>query len=632
MAKVKEKYRDIANRMMAHEKLLKIAQTEYERMSRLHYELPEGLKEWEWIRPVITTAPYDALRGAVRALANLEEAINVHPITVYGAVGSDDTEEARKMAGEWETTLRWELGKSFDRRKDLREDVVWSTAVYDICIGQIIHVPTHMKLTGAKANRLDAARMFGDWAVNLVDPKTVYIEWSKFMPERVLQVNVKTAREILEFWGDKAGEVLKEVESKGTKHVEQRMSEPWVEYDLVSHDEGRVVWAAQGPTPDFDRGGVLLLGPEPWLKDVKTGEQVPFLPWVISAGGTAVDYAPEHQLKPLLYPIYQAEQWATANIAGTIMMSQQIAAASSATDVVKGIGAEDVEEDWQGPRRRLNLTPFQEYQQLQDSGMDTGLREVFDRLEGAIQRATVAEVLVTAQPVSGEQAFASYNLQVQQALASLGGIRAVGQKFIKKIYTSMLLIAYYTGQDIEGYGEGLDKYIIKSEDIDPEKIQIVVELKADVPADRVQRVTSAQQLSSMQYPMRRILPMLGETDPEEALAEWQLEQMEMAYFQAKLELMQREFSGQINEEVMAAAQAMVEQMMSQQQQAGPQQGPPPQGPQAPMEEGVGPGGQPFNPAQGGIPTAMASPFGTAFEPRRGRPRGSDQPIAAVPGP
>ena len=126
--------------------------------------------------------------------------------------------------------------------------------------------------------------------------------------------------------------------------------------------------------------------------------------------------------------------------------------------------------------------------------------------------------------------------------------------------------------------------------------------------------------------------MLGETDPEEALMEWQLEQMEMAYFQAKLELMQREFSGQINEEVMAAAQAMVEQMMSQQQQAGPQQqGPPPQQ-GAPPEDGVGPGGQPFNPAQGGIPTAMASPFGSPFEARRGRPRGSDQPIAAAPGP
>jgi len=354
----------------------------------------------------------------------------------------------------------------------------------------------------------------------------------------------------------------------------------------------------------------------------------------VSAGGTSVDYAPEHQLKPLLYPVYQAEQWANANIAATIMMSQQIAAASSVTDVVKGPGAEDVEEDWTGPRRRLNLTAFQEYQQIQDAGLDTGLREVFDRLEGAVQRATVAEVLVTAQPISGEQAFAAYNLQVQQALASLGGIRAVGQKFIKKVYETMLLIAYYTGQDIVGYGEGLDKYTIKSEDISPEQIQIKIELRADVPADRVQRVTSASQLAgTMQYPMSRILPMLGETDPEKAIEEWQMEQMENAYFQAKLELMQREYSGQINEEIMAAAQAMVEQMMSQQgqqqQQGPPQQGP---GPQPPMEEGVGPGGQAFNPAQGGLPTAMASPFGAPFEARRGRPRGSDQPIAAVPGP
>ena len=548
MAKIEQKYRDIAGRMIAYEKGLKEAQVAYERMSRLQYELPDKLKEWEWIRPITSTAPYDAIRGAVRALSNLDEGIEIHPVTVYKATGEEDSKKAKELANTWETVLRWELGQSHGRRKDFREDIVWSSAVYDVCIGQLIHVPTQMKLTDALPNRKKAALRYGDWALRMLDPKTVYIEWSDFMPERILMVNTKSAREIIEFWGDKADPILKQIKKKPKKDREKLLAELWVEYDYVDHENGRTVWASEGNKADTEQSGEKLFGPEPWLEVVekgkKTGEQVPFLPIIVAAGGTSVDYDPAHQYKPLLYPVYMTEQWAVTNIAATIMMSQQIAAGSSAADVYTGVGAEDIEEDWEGPRRRIDLKPGQVYQQIKDADMDSGLKEIFDRLEGAIQRTTVADVLVTAQPISGEQAFAAYNLQVQQALASLGGIRATGQRFLQRVYETMLLIAFYTGNDIEGYGKALDKYTIGSEDIDPDSIQIKVQLKADVPADRVQRVTSAAQMAgTMQYPMKRILAMLGDTDPEGAMKEWELEQMELSYFQAKLEFMQREISG-----------------------------------------------------------------------------------------
>ncbi|GAG38220.1 unnamed protein product, partial [marine sediment metagenome] len=253
------------------------------------------------------------------------------------------------------TILRWELGKSHSRRKDFREDIVWSSAVYDICVGQLIHVPTQMKLTNALPNRKKAALRYGDWALRMLDPKTVYIEWSDFMPERILQVNVKAAREIIEFWGDKAKPIKAEIDKHPKKDREKLLAELWVEFDLVDHENGRVVWASQGNKADTSQSGEKLFGPEPWLKVVENGkqtkEQVPFLPIIVAAGGTTVDYDPAHQLKPLLYPVYMTEQWAVTNIAATIMMSQQIAAGSSAADVYSGVGAEDIEEDWEGPRR-----------------------------------------------------------------------------------------------------------------------------------------------------------------------------------------------------------------------------------------------------------------------------------------
>ena len=130
MAKLQQKYKDMANMLIRRDRHLKTAQAAYERMSRLQYNLPEPLNSFDWIRPIITAAPYNALRGAVRALANLEEGVTVHPITVQKALDGAgvDSMEAKELANRWETTLKWELGKAGQRRKDMRDETVWSAA------------------------------------------------------------------------------------------------------------------------------------------------------------------------------------------------------------------------------------------------------------------------------------------------------------------------------------------------------------------------------------------------------------------------------------------------------------------------------------------------------------------------
>jgi hypothetical protein len=542
---------------------------------------------------------------------------------------SPESEATRDLTNVWEDVLKYNLERASGRRKNLREDIIWSISVYDIGIGYIMHVPTQMDLIGANASRKLAAARYGDWSIRMLDPKIVFVEWSDYGPEKFLMATKRKGKDILTHWGDKAGYVEQKIQEGGQNSEQERMNADWMEYELVDHANGRVVWVSEGATPDLEKEGEVILGPEPWMIDIKTGDQVPFLPFICSAGGTSVDPAPEHRLKPILYPILMAELWATSNISGTIMMSQQIASASSVTDVYKGPGAEMIDEDYSGPRRRIDLTPYQEYQQIKDADMDTGLQQVFDRLEGAIQRATVAEVLVTARPLSGEQAFAAYNLQVQQALAALGGIRSTGQAFLQDVYTKMLLISHYTGNNIVGIS-GEKEYTINSEDIDPDNIRLKVELKADVPADRVQRVTSATQMAqTLQYPMRRILPMLGETDPEGAMEEFYWERMESIYFEARMANLSRMLSGEYDEQVMEAAQQLALQMAAEQEAALEAQG-------GGGGELPAPGGNgqmvmpPTNPAQGELPFGMVSPEGGTFEARRGRPRGSDQPIAAVP--
>ncbi len=613
MPKVDKDFQEKALFIIRRDRQLKAVQREYERMSRLSYNLPEPLNTFEYIRPIISTAPYDALRGAVRALSNLENGLTIHPVSVLEALENKDdkTIEAATLANEWETTINWQIKRAEKRGRSLASDTVWSVAVYDEVIGKLIHLPTQFAAAPMGVREAPAYR-FGDWALEIVDVKTVYPTYSQYGPESYLSVNLRTARQMLNLHGEAADFVKSK--SKKNKLELDDPSNMWVDFDFVSHEEGRTMWASSGQDIN-DTSGEVILPTQSWLKS--DGKQVPFLPIISSRGGTSVDTQPEYQIKPLLFPVLQAETWATTNIAGTIMMSQQLATAASATDVFIGPGSEDIPEDWTGPRRRLNLTLAQKYEQVRDAGMDEGMQQVFDRLEAAIQRATVADVLVTAQPISGEQAFASYDLQVKQALASLGDIKNVSESFIERYVETMLLITHYTGGKMTGYGKGSERYVIDSEDINPEAIYVEVELKGDVPSDRVQRVTAGSAMvRELGYSQKDAMKFLGETDPEGVMERARLEKLQDGDLQARIEVQMRKISGQYQEDVQAAAQALVEQQLAAAEQQAQQQGQlqAPTGEtslqsqaqtEAPAERPVR--GPLANPAQGGEPPVIANP-------------------------
>ena len=293
---------------------------------------------------------------------------------------------------------------------------------------------------------------------------------------------------------------------------------------------------------------------------------------------------------------------------GTIEFSRVIAESSAPIHKVTSPNPEDVEIEHGTPGGRVDLNTFEDYELIAKQGLDPAIMEAKDRLTTAMQRATIADILVTGQPMGGVEAFSAYQLQVQVAIASLGGIKELGERFYEQCYEKMLLISYYTGQDISGYGD-VKKYTIDSGHIDPSKIYLSVELKPDVPVDRVARVTAAVQMAAqLKYPTEKILEFLGETDPQGAMRMWEIEQMDNAYLQGLMRKLESEGSGELDQ----MAQ-MLEQLMQQQEQmaqmAQQQQGPG----RTPENFGEGiPGveGQGFDPAQGGLPPAQASPSAT----------------------
>lgn len=214
MSKSFKQVREISSQMVNSQKKLKAAQKEYEDLARLDWSLPTPLNELDWVLPIVSTGPYDALRGVTRALSNLKEGLTVHPITAHKVLDGEEGMESRDIANEWEVALQWQIQRASKRNPAYRSSIVWSAALYHEIVARLIHLPTEFKARSIGDVREKAALRFGDWAVRLVDPKTVYVDYSTYMPERALFANLKTARQIVDFWGDKAGRINAKINKK----------------------------------------------------------------------------------------------------------------------------------------------------------------------------------------------------------------------------------------------------------------------------------------------------------------------------------------------------------------------------------------------------------------------------------
>ena len=194
----------------------------------------------------------------------------------------------------------------------------------------------------------------------------------------------------------------------------------------------------------------------------------------------------------------------------------------------------------------------------------------------------------------------------------------LAERFYKQLFKTMLLWTHFTGGDIRVFGDEVEEWAIDSQEIIPSRIQIRVEITPDVPADRVQRITAATNMSErLEYPRRRILEFLGENDPEGAIEEYRQEALERADFEGWLEAVRADTSGQLQQFVMQMAQGLHQQMMEQQAAASPtERGE--MGNARNLEGGQGiqgVEGQGYNPAMGGQPPVTASPAGTQRPPR-----------------
>jgi hypothetical protein len=553
-----------------------------ERMESLEDDLPPEAKQQKWWRTWKPSDPYDALNAGVRVFAKRTPEISVDPITVYKASSTDDaTIGSKVMADEWEKNLDWNFQRMQARAPDLMHDIVHDSLVYGRMCFQLIDLERQIKMVeklGRDAGRQKTMLRYGRFAAVRKNPKSVHVQWSEYMPERVLLVEVKTAQQIVDFWGDKARALTAGIEDKSIKPDDHYSVGDYTDLDT------RCVYCVKGETEEFTEGGVIKILKEP----NKDG----FLNWAIaqSNGG-----------RSLLWGLYASGAYDTAVIIGSIMASDVLATWGRSSRAIIGPGARDAQEDHTKPGGdTLIEDPRTTIVDLASKGLIPGLRELYLQAINQISQTTVARVLQSVDANPGE-AYSSFSLRYGAAIESLDPYKVGAERLITELVKLMLLNVEKSGVPLEGYGEKgktKQKYTIDSEDIDIHALYLNVSLKASLQSDRMQLINMATMLKRdiPDVSWEFIAGLLDIADPSSIRRQ-----------AMKDKLIDTVFAIRMNE-LNAASQLKIQaKAMRLQAQVAP---PPQPGGTVPGEATAGAGsaaGQGFATGEGGTPPAMAGP-------------------------
>jgi hypothetical protein len=298
-------------------------------------------------------------------------------------------------------------------------------------------------------------------------------------------------------------------------------------------------------------------------------------------------------------------------------------------------GPGEVEVDYGEPARVLDVPPGTKVTELPPIPMDPNLLAMVDRLQAEIAKGTIPNVITMGEIPAGA-AYATVNLATQSGVKAVNPYKELAEDAISEIVRIMLYWIDYADDDgIVAYptvigGETNERIGVKKGDFDPEQLYLEVELTADVPTDRLQRMNAAVMgRDKLNVSMRSSHEQIGIPDSGAEQKQWYEEQQRLGEF--RREEGQKDMRMQRDEQLETQKQAGMLQIALQQQaqvaqqQAQPQQGAPTGQPReaprgSPDTRNIK--GQGYDTSRGGTPPINVAPDAT-------RERQADQRARAV---
>lgn len=604
-----------------------IAFDAYRQMYHSGWDLPPTIRNIEWVQKVINADCYDAIQTGMRILATIPPSVSFQPLAP-GQANKD-------RAGIIETVLKWNLMAANQRvSRTIESEIAKNALLYDLVALQVTDLEYQVKekkrlSLDTKSEELALSR--GRFMVTPFDSRSVFPEWSNMGLEKVLIMQHKHASELIAEWGEAALQFPDLVDLANKPY-----GMDWVSYYDYWDINTRSSWAAQGqrwevPYAEGTQKWVLTHGENP----------LPFLPFAIR-GGTMTEIDTTHQFQPLLYPVYATGAWDIRNLVRSLEVSEVVAHTGSPRLVEEGPNQQQAMIDYMSPDRVAKMPSGNTLRQIQPGAIDAALANVDALLGAGIHKSTISEVLQGGDLPSGT-AFATLNLMTQTAVGVLKPYKFLSEMTLADMFVIMLKYGDFTGKNIIGYGTSKEaageNYEILADEIEPNAVYIKVELHPDTPTDRGQKINAAgMAVQQLNMSLETALSEVGIEDPalemknraSEMIMEHEMqlqftrENLELA---AEIELKTQAALMQIEFQMQQAAQAAAEQNQPQQPgqtpQGQPQEGNEfeelgPGGGFGAGQEG-GPGGQGFNPAEGGQPPAGVAPGDQA--------EGSGRPMA-----
>ncbi len=548
---------------------------------------PPELENTKWFRWVPTTAPSDAVWGATRVLSAIEPALKYAPVASDSATvqNADRIERVLK-------SLYKQAGQR-SKSKHTRQ-MVWNAILYDLVAIQMEFLPfVKKKATEKRKKRIERTERFGPFVINVRNAKSVHPVHSEFGLDAVLFEQVVKAKEAMAFWQNE--DLNKEV-ANVVGDGRQNQGE-WIYILDYTDDEKRWVWAYVLPhgtaAPrdfDFSDDFVTLINDE---------HELPFIPWIVKGGGSTTETDPEKHYRPMLDSIYHSGSFNSTNLMRSMLHSEVIYKYRKADSVTNTLSGQppQFDENTGGPRTNVALRVGEQYQPIPPDQLDPALFTLSESLEQEMAASTISKILLGEVP--GDIAFATLNLGQQSAARSIIPYQEVAQDALSEMFTQMLLWSIHSEENLVAFipvdsaniSAGRDLYTIDHRTVDPKSILIEVELKADVPSDRQNKINAMVAAMQAGLASRRFaMEQIGITDPTQIMEEIAREALNQVEVQNAASTLSKEFMEQM---IQLAMQRLTEQAEAQQQQGQDQQGQPTDQSQNPAQGALSPeGGNP----------------------------------------
>jgi len=489
---------------------------------QLDYELPAKMKNQKWMRNIVSSIPLTVIVTGKKVLTTIEPSFFIQPL--------NDEPETIKRANALEQNLAWQFQQMDKRGKNsFILELVESALRYDSIAA--FTVPIKWQMEGNTSAQYKAALNQDGFMTLIENPKNIHSRFSPLGLESVLSAKVMRAKDAAIFFGSKAKKLQQAIEGSPT---EQYVSV----FDYWSYDE-RIVRISKPTTDD------VLASPTAGGWIIEQGEmELPFLPWTIVEGGTALATEEDHKVRPILGPLVHTEQWELMCLLQSMAFSEVTAYRAAPRGIITSPSGETVRVDYGDINQNIILKPGEKYEKLDPPSIDDNLLLVHDRLEGTFNQLTGLKALTELDSPSGT-AFATVNAQIKQATTALDPPKRLAERALSTIGENILRWTAHTGDDLVGYGfqdASMGKELVqKKEHIDPQDIYVNVSLSHHIPTDELQQINAATMLMrDLGISFVDAAKKLDISNPEEMLARANQERLNQAAIERRIREMDAE--------------------------------------------------------------------------------------------